>query len=165
MTAAVQVFFSPGWLPGGGALGQTLITLCLLYILMRIPFWIARPVLSPFGRSPLRRAARFVVTAAILSRVGPLLRGTAPASRGTAARTAGRSRRDQGRREASAGHRQQRLVLAGQPRPAPGSEDTARGRRAARPAARRQGRPAARPALFPVRAVRFPAPVREGDCR
>ena len=92
MTAAVQVFFSPGWLPGdiSSTLGQTLITLCLLYILMRIPFWIARPVLSPFGRSPLRRAARFVVTAAVLSRVGPLLRGTAPASRGTAARTAGR---------------------------------------------------------------------------
>ena len=92
MTAAVQVFFSPGWLPGdiSSTLGQTLITLCLLWILMRIPFWIARPVLSPFGRSPLRRAARFVVTAAILSRVGPLLRGTAPASRGTAARTAGR---------------------------------------------------------------------------
>jgi hypothetical protein len=92
MTAAVQVFFSPGWLPGdiSSTLGQTLITLCLLYILMRIPFWVARPVLSPFGRSPLRRAARFVVTAAILSRVGPLLRGTAPASRGTAARTAAR---------------------------------------------------------------------------
>ena len=92
MTAAVQVFFSPGWLPGdiSSTLGQTLITLCLLWILMRIPFWIARPVLSPFGRSPLRRAARFVVTAAILSRVGPLLRGTAAASRGTAARTAGR---------------------------------------------------------------------------
>ena len=92
MTAAVQVFFSPGWLPGdiSSTLGQTLITLCLLYILMRIPFWVARPVLSPFGRSPLRRAVRFVVTAAILSRVGPLLRGTARASRGTAARTAGR---------------------------------------------------------------------------
>jgi hypothetical protein len=92
MTAAVQVFFSPGWLPGdiSSTLGQTLITLCLLYILMRIPFWIARPVLSPFGRSPLRRAARFVVTAAILSRVGPLLRGTATASRGTAGRTSGR---------------------------------------------------------------------------
>jgi hypothetical protein len=92
MTAAVHVFFSPGWLPGGGALGQTLITLCLLYILMRIPFWIARPVLSPFGRSPLRRAARFVVTAAILSRVGPLLRGTATASRGTARRRASGTR-------------------------------------------------------------------------
>jgi hypothetical protein len=93
MTAAVQVFFSPGWLPGdiSSTLGQTLITLCLLYILMRIPFWVARPVLSPFGRSPLRRAARFVVTAAVLSRVGPLLRGTATASRGTAGRTAGRS--------------------------------------------------------------------------
>jgi hypothetical protein len=92
MDAAVQVFFSPGWLPGdmSSALGQTLVTLCLLYILMRIPFWVARPVLSPFGRSPLRRAARFVVTAAILSRVGPLLRPAAPATRAPAARTAGR---------------------------------------------------------------------------
>ena len=80
MTAAVQVFFSPGWLPGhiSSALGQTLITLCLLYILMRIPFWIARPVLSPFGGSPLRRAARFAVTAAVLSRIAPLLRPSSP---------------------------------------------------------------------------------------
>ena len=52
--------------------------MCLLYILMRIPFWIARPVLSPFGRSPLRRAARFAVTAAVLSRVAPLLRPGPP---------------------------------------------------------------------------------------
>jgi len=83
LTAAVQVFFSPGWLPGdiSSTLGQTLITLCLLWILMRIPFWVARPVLSPFGRSPLRRAARFAVTAAIFSRIAPLLRpGSPPAS-------------------------------------------------------------------------------------
>jgi hypothetical protein len=80
LTAAVQVFFSPGWLPNdiGSTLGQTLITVCLLYILMRIPFWIARPVLSPFGRSPLRRAARFAVTAAIFSRIAPLLRPGTP---------------------------------------------------------------------------------------
>jgi hypothetical protein len=80
LTAAVQVFFSPGWLPGhiSSALGQTLITLCLLYILMRIPFWVARPVLSPFGRSPLRRVVRFAVTAAVLSRIAPLLRPGSP---------------------------------------------------------------------------------------
>jgi hypothetical protein len=54
--------------------------LCLLYVLMRIPFWVARPVLSPFGRSPLRRAVRFAVTAAVVSRVAPLLRGTASGS-------------------------------------------------------------------------------------
>jgi len=93
LTAAVQVFLAPGWLPwhAAGSLGQLLVTLCLLWIVMRIPFWIARPVLGPLGRSPLRRAARFVVTAAILSRVGPLLRGTATASRGTGrtGRTAG----------------------------------------------------------------------------
>jgi len=89
MTAAVQVFFSPGWLPGytGSALGQTLITLCLLYILMRIPFWVARPVLSPFGRSPLRRTARFAVTAAVLSRVAPLLRPTPPPKSGKSGST------------------------------------------------------------------------------
>jgi len=76
LTAAVQVFFAPGWLPWHitGYLEQVLITLCLLWVLMRIPFWVARPVLSPFGRSPLRRAARFAVTAAVLSRVAPLLR-------------------------------------------------------------------------------------------
>jgi hypothetical protein len=88
MTAAVQVFFSPGWLPNNisSTLGQTLITLCLLYILMRIPFWVARPVLTPFGRSPLRRAVRFAVTAAVFSRIAPLLRGT-PAKGGKSGKT------------------------------------------------------------------------------
>jgi uncharacterized membrane protein len=85
LTAAVQVFFSPGWLPddSSSALGQTLITLCLLYILMRIPFWIARPALSPFGPSPIRRAARFAFTAAVVSRIAPLLRPAAPSKPGT----------------------------------------------------------------------------------
>jgi hypothetical protein len=84
LTAAVQVFFSPGWLPGdiSSTLGQTLVTLCLLWILMRIPFWIARPALSPFGPSPLRRAARFAFTAAVLSRIGPLLRPAPPPKTG-----------------------------------------------------------------------------------
>jgi hypothetical protein len=80
LTAAVRVFFAPGWLPWhvSGYLEQVLITLCLLWILMRIPFWLARPVLGPLGRSPLRRAARFAVTAAILSRISPLLRPSPP---------------------------------------------------------------------------------------
>ena len=87
MTAAVRVFFSAGWLPWHvtGGLAHILVTLCLLYILMRIPFWIARPVLSPFGSSPLRRTTRFVFTAAVLSRVAPVLRGTAGAGRGPGA--------------------------------------------------------------------------------
>jgi len=91
MTAAVQVFFSPGWLPNdiSSTLGQTLITLCLLYILMRIPFWVARPVLTPFGRSPLRRAARFAVTAAIFSRIAPLLRGGTPPKGGKSGKSGG----------------------------------------------------------------------------
>jgi len=85
LTAAVQVFFSPGWLPWhpDGYLEQMLITLCLLYVLARIPFWITRPVLSGLGHSPLRRAARFAVTAAVLSRVAPLLRGGTPGKTST----------------------------------------------------------------------------------
>jgi len=87
LSAAVKVFFAPGWLPGtGGYLEQVLITLCLLYIMMRIPFWIARPVLSPFGSSPARRALRFAFTAAVVSRVAPVLsgRGTRPPAGGAA---------------------------------------------------------------------------------
>ena len=79
LTAAVRVFFTTAWINTdiGQYLLHMLITICLLYILMRIPFWIARPALSPFGHSPIRRAARFAVTAAVLSRVAPVLRGTA----------------------------------------------------------------------------------------
>jgi hypothetical protein len=89
LTAAVQVFFSPGWLPWHPVsyLERVLITLCLLYVLMRIPFWIARPVLSPFGPSPVRRTVKFAFSAAVLSRAAPLLRGGAPA-RGKAAASA-----------------------------------------------------------------------------
>jgi hypothetical protein len=79
LTAAVHVFFAPGWESADSDIRQYLlhmiITICLLYILMRIPFWIARPVLSGFGHSPVRRATRFVVTAAVISRVAPFLRG------------------------------------------------------------------------------------------
>jgi hypothetical protein len=81
LSAAVRVFFSPGWLPGGGDLEQVLVTLCLLYIMMRIPFWIGRPVLSPFGSSPARRAVRFAFTAAVISRIRPALAGTAGSGR------------------------------------------------------------------------------------
>ena len=97
LTAAVQVFFSPGWLPWHPVsyLEQVLITLCLLYVLMRIPFWIARPVLSPFGHSPVRRAARFAFTAAVLSRIAPLLRGSASAA-GKAAAASSKGKKGKG---------------------------------------------------------------------
>jgi len=37
---------------------------------MHIPFWIAKPALTPLGsRSPVRRAARFAFGAAVLSRL------------------------------------------------------------------------------------------------
>jgi hypothetical protein len=82
LTAAVRVFFTTGWAGPGRYLLHMLITICLLYILLRIPFWIARPALTPFGGSPVRRAARFAFTAAVLSRVAPVLRGTAGRGRG-----------------------------------------------------------------------------------
>ena len=156
LTAAVQVFFSPGWLPWhvSSALGQILVTLCLLWILMRIPFWIARPVLSPFGRSPLRRAARFVVTAAILSRVAPLLRGTAPAARRPAARTAGSG--PAGRRAGRAQARDARRGAAA----GPGAPTRPRARhREHRQGSPPPGRPAGgRPALPPAPPPSSPGP-------
>jgi hypothetical protein len=154
MTAAVEVFFSPGWLPGdiSSTLGQTLVTLCLLYILMRIPFWVARPVLSPFGRSPLRRAARFVVTAAILSRVGPLLRGTAAAPRGTAGRRTGGTAGGTGtgpRRAPGTGSSGWSWSAAPAPPPAPRTP----------PGVAPPGRPAGgRPALPPAQPPSSPGP-------
>ena len=77
LSAAVKVFFTTAWVNtlASQYLLHMLITICLLYIMMRIPWWIARPALTPFGRSPVRRAARFAVTATVISRITPLLRG------------------------------------------------------------------------------------------
>jgi hypothetical protein len=84
LTAAVRVFSSAGWIPLNGtssSLLPVLTAICLLYIMMRIPWWISRPVLSSFGPSPIRRAARFAFYAAVLSRVSPLLHGAAAGKR------------------------------------------------------------------------------------
>ena len=85
LTAAVRVFSSAGWIPLHGTNSSSLLpvltALCLLYIMMRIPWWISRPVLASFGPSPIRRAARFAFYAGVLSRVSPLLHGTAGARR------------------------------------------------------------------------------------
>jgi len=80
LTAAVRVFSSAEWIPLNGtssSLLPVLTAICLLYIMMRIPWWISRPVLSPFGPSPVRRTIKFAFYAAVLSRVSPLLRGAA----------------------------------------------------------------------------------------
>ena len=73
LTAAVKVFFSPGWtgVTTNPYLLDILITICLLYVMMRIPFWISRPALQPFGPGPIRRGLRFAFGAAVLSRAGP----------------------------------------------------------------------------------------------
>ena len=89
LTAAVRVFSAAGWIPlhgaSGGSVLPVLTAICLLYIMMRIPWWVSRPVLSAFGPSPVRRAVRFAFYAAVMSRVSPLLRGAAGARRPPAA--------------------------------------------------------------------------------
>jgi hypothetical protein len=98
LVAAMRVFFTERWasLILGGLGGSSnaaafdaIQMLCLLYILIRIPFWIYRHVWSSGGRSPLRSAVRFVFAAAVLRRVAPVLSGRA-------ARQQGRPRRNPG---------------------------------------------------------------------
>jgi hypothetical protein len=86
LVAAARVFFSEQWaslIISGAAGSQAAVAfdavqlLCLLYILVRIPFWIYRRVWSSGGRSPVRSAARFVFAAAVLRRISPVLSGRA----------------------------------------------------------------------------------------
>ncbi|HVB10526.1 MAG TPA: type IV secretion system protein [Bacillota bacterium] len=96
LTAGVRVFFSAGWLPLSGQGGGTvpvLLTICLLYIMMRIPFWVSRPVLTPFGSSPIRKGLKFAFYAAVLSRVQPLLAAGAAAGGGSGGGRGGPARR------------------------------------------------------------------------
>jgi hypothetical protein len=83
LVAALRLFFTEQWTalaapPGTVSSFDSVQLLCLLYILIRIPFWIGRKVWSPGGRSPLRSAARFVFAAAVLRRITPTLSGRAP---------------------------------------------------------------------------------------
>jgi hypothetical protein len=89
LTAAVKVFFAGNWASADIAqyLLHMILTICLFYILARIPFWVSRPALSGFGPSPARRAVRFAFTAAVLSRITPVLRGTSTPARSRARRS------------------------------------------------------------------------------
>ncbi len=79
--AAMRVFFSPGMVTafglGGPDSSLTLwITICLLYVLVRVPFWISRMIWrGGVSHSPVIRVARFVFAAAVVSRAGSALRG------------------------------------------------------------------------------------------
>lgn len=79
--AAVRMFFSPNTVNafglGGPDSSVTLwITICLLYVLVRVPFWISRMIWrGGVHHSPISRAVRFVFAAAVLSRAGFALRG------------------------------------------------------------------------------------------
>ncbi len=84
LVAAARVFFTEQWAslilnglngPGAAVAFDAVQLICLLYILIRIPFWIFRRVWSPGSRSPVRSAARFVFAAAVLRRVAPVLSG------------------------------------------------------------------------------------------
>ena len=92
--AAMRVFFSPNTANAFGLGGpdsslSLWITVCLLYVLVRIPFWISRMIWrGGVHHSPITRAVRFVVAAAVLSRAGFALRGGT--SRRAFARSGGR---------------------------------------------------------------------------
>lgn len=88
LIAAMRIFFSPGVIDFGPVSGRPalptdggptlslLIVVCLLYVLMRIPFWISRMIWRGGVRnSPVSRAARFVLAAVVYSRVRTALRG------------------------------------------------------------------------------------------
>jgi hypothetical protein len=104
LVAAARLFFTEQWLSliAGAAGPQAAVALdavqllCLLYILIRIPFWIGRRAWSGHGggRSPIRSAARFVVTAAVLRRIAPVLSGRGqPGSRRPGSRRPGQAAR------------------------------------------------------------------------
>jgi len=85
LVAALRLFFTEPWAvlitgaaggPGNATAFDAIQLLCLLYILIRIPFWIGRRVWAG-GRSPLRSATRFVFATAVLRRVAPALAGRA----------------------------------------------------------------------------------------
>jgi len=88
LIAAMRIFFSPGVIDFGPVSGRPalptdgrltlslLIVVCLLYVLVRIPFWISRMIWRGGVRSsPVSRAARFVLAAVVYSRVHAALRG------------------------------------------------------------------------------------------
>ena len=158
LTAAVRVFSSAGWIPLNGtssSLLPVLTALCLLYIMMRIPWWISRPVLASFGPSPIRRAARFAFYAAVLSRVSPLLRGAAAGKRPPSS-AGGQGRKPAGPRGGGPARRRtwRRRTTRGGPGPAAGQR-AGRGRTWRRP--RRDRGPD--PAACPQRACRAGAPA------
>lgn len=82
LSAAARVFFTQPWTalasaPGGqaGVAFAAVQLICLLYILVRIPFWIYHRAWHASGHGPLRQAARFVFAAAVLRRITPYLSG------------------------------------------------------------------------------------------
>lgn len=90
LVAASRLFLTEPWTavitgtagPGNAAALDAIQLLCLLYILIRIPFWIGRRVWSG-GRSPVRSAARYLLAAVVLRRFAPVLAGRGRARRRT----------------------------------------------------------------------------------
>ena len=165
---------------GTGYLEQVLITLCLLYILMRIPFWIARPVLSPFGSlaRPPRRPVRVHRRRAVPRRGRCCAAPPEPGARpGAAAREPrGRDRRRRAPRAARRGRTppgarrrrpqrgraparsSRRCRACRRPRAGPGTSSSPC---PARPASRQPRPPRARPPPAPPRGGR----TGTGSCR
>jgi hypothetical protein len=81
---SARVFFTDGWtsliaLGDAGTALDAIQLICVLYILIRIPFWIGRMVWPGGGRSPLKTAARAAIGATALAYGGPALSRAVPA--------------------------------------------------------------------------------------
>jgi hypothetical protein len=102
LVATARLFFTQQWIvtilgvtagPQAAAGLDAIELLCVLYILIRIPFWIGRRAWSGHGSgSPLRTAARFVIGAAVLRRISPALSGATAARSAAVARGSGAGR-------------------------------------------------------------------------
>lgn len=84
LVGSARIFFTDGWTsllaPGDAGTALDAIQLiCVLYILIRIPFWLGRMVSPGGGRSPVKSAARSAAGALAFAYGGPALARAVPA--------------------------------------------------------------------------------------
>jgi hypothetical protein len=84
LVESARIFFTDGWTsliaPGDAGTALDAIQLiCVLYILVRIPFWLGRMVSPGGGRSPVRSFARSAAGALAFAYGGPALARAVPA--------------------------------------------------------------------------------------
>lgn len=84
LVESARIFFTDGWtsliaLGDAGTVLDAIQLICVLYILIRIPFWLGRMVSPGGGRSPVKSLARSAVGALAFAYGGPALARAVPA--------------------------------------------------------------------------------------